>query len=326
MVERNGSKYQLQQDNKIYILKTSLVDNDKIKLACQDSSTKEVFAGLFTLDTLIKLSKYFQVTHTLEQIQKYLNGIIEKQRVGISKTGNVLSLILYLINNDKINIPLSKIGINNVGGTSNYQSRPSTNQFAQNQIITQSPQFYNQNNVQSTTSNAHELGNISNYGATNIYQNSNTPQYFNLNQNSQNYLYLKNDTNLGIKGIGIDQINTSPITGFTTPSITQNQINSEKMIQYSQNDITSNSNFNFDENKLGKLEEDTNVMKAEQEKMKNDMKKVIEEATRLREQNEVYKTDHDSLTKENEELKNENENYKKQILAIQEENNQLRNH
>ena len=325
MVERNGSKYQLQQDNKIYILKTSLVDNDKIKLACQDSSTKEVFAGLFTLDTLIKLSKYFQVTHTLEQIQKYLNGIIEKQRVGISKTGNVLSLILYLINNDKINIPLSKIGINNVGGTSNYQSRPSTNQFAQNQIITQSPQFYNQNNAQSTASNVHELGNISNYGATNIYQNSNTPQYFNLNQNSQNYLYLKNDTNLGIKGIGIDQINTSPITGFTTPSITQNQINSEKMIQYSQNDITSNSNFNFDENKLGKLEEDTNVMKAEQEKMKNDMKKVIEEATRLREQTEAYKTEHDSLIKENEELKNENENYKKQILAIQEENNQLRN-
>ena len=321
MAERNGSKYQLQQDNNTYILKTSLVDSDKIKLVCQDSSTKEVFAGLFTLDTLIKLSKYFQVTHTLEQIQKYLNGIIEKQRVGISKTGNVLSLILYLINNDKINIPLSKIG--NIGATLNYQSRPSTNQFAQNQIITQTPQFYNQNNIQST--NIHELGNISNIGTTNIYQNStSTPQYFNLNQNSQNYLYLNNDTNLGIKGI--DQINTSPITGFTTPSITHNQINSEKVIQYSQNNInSSNNNFNFDENKLGKLEEDTNVMKAEQEKMKNDMIKVIEEAKRLREQNEAYKTEHDSLIKENEELKNENENYKKQILAIQEENNQLRN-
>jgi hypothetical protein len=113
MVERNDSRYQLQQDNKTYILKTSLIDNDKIKLACQDSSTKEIFIGVFTLNTLIKLSKYFQITHTLEQIQKYLNGIIEKQRVGISKTGNILSLILYLINNDKINIPLTKIEINN---------------------------------------------------------------------------------------------------------------------------------------------------------------------------------------------------------------------
>ena len=308
MVERNASRYQLQQDNKIYILKTSLID-DKIKLACQDSSTQEIFIGLFTLNDLIKLSKYFQVTHTLEQIQKYLNGIIEKQRVGLSKIGSTLSIILYLINNDKINIPLTKSGANNFVNTLNYQGRPSNNQFVQNQVIAQSNQFYTQNNIQSAN----------NIGLTNLYQN--TPQYL----NSQNYLYPKVETNLGVKGVGVDLVNAPPVIGYTT----QNQVNTnsvQELMKYSKNETTSNSNFNlFDENKLGKLEEDTNVMKAEQEKMKNDMKKVIEEATRLREQNEVYKTDHDSLTKENEELKNENENYKKQILAIQEENNQLRN-
>ena len=308
MVERNASRYQLQQDNKVYILKTSLID-DKIKLACQDSSTQEIFIGLFTLNDLIKLSKYFQVTHTLEQIQKYLNGIIEKQRVGLSKIGSTLSIILYLINNDKINIPLTKSGANNFVNTLNYQGRPSNNQFVQNQVIAQSNQFYTQNNIQSAN----------NIGLTNLYQN--TPQYL----NSQNYLYPKVETNLGVKGVGVDLVNAPPVIGYTT----QNQVNTnsvQELMKYSKNETTSNSNFNlFDENKLGKLEEDTNVMKAEQEKMKNDMKKVIEEATRLREQNEVYKTDHDSLTKENEELKNENENYKKQILAIQEENNQLRN-
>ena len=308
MVERNASRYQLQQDNKVYILKTSLID-DKIKLACQDSSTQEIFIGLFTLNDLIKLSKYFQVTHTLEQIQKYLNGIIEKQRVGLSKIGSTLSIILYLINNDKINIPLTKSGANNFVNTLNYQGRPSNNQFVQNQVIAQSNQFYTQNNIQSAN----------NIGLTNLYQN--TPQYL----NSQNYLYPKVETNLGVKGVGVDLVNAPPVIGYTT----QNQVNTnsvQELMKYSKNETTSNSNFNlFDENKLGKLEEDTNVMKAEQEKMKNDMKKVIEEATKLREQNEVYKTDHDSLTKENEELKNENENYKKQILAIQEENNQLRN-
>ena len=315
MVERNISRYQLQQDNNTYILKTSLID-DKIKLACQDSLTQEIFAGLFTLNALIKLSKYFQVTHTLEQIQKYLNGIIEKQRVGISKIGNSLSIILYLINNDKINIPLSKLGTNNIVGTFNYQGRPSNNQLVQNQVITQSNQFYTQTAA-------------SNIGVTNIFQNT-SPQYLNLNQNQQNYLYPNVETNLGVKGIGLDLVNAPPVIGYTTPSITQNQVNTnsvQEVMQYSQNDINSNSNFNllnFDENKLGKLEEDTNAMRAEQEKMKNDMKKVIEEAAKLREQNEVYKTDHDSLTKENSELKNENENYKKQILAFQEENNQLR--
>ena len=308
MVERNPSRYQLQQDNKAYILKTSLID-DKIKLACQDSLTQEIFIGLFTLNDLLKLSKYFQVTHTLEQIQKYLNGIIEKQRVGISKIGNTLSIILYLINNDKINIPLVKAGTNNYVNI--YQGRPSSNQFIQNQVITQSNQFYTQNNIQSGT----------NIGLSNLYQN--TPQYLNLN--SQNYVYPKAETNLGVKGVGVDLVNAPPVIGYTT----QNQVNTnsvQELMQYSQNESTSNSNFNlFDENKLGKLGEDTNVMRAEQEKMKNDMKKVIEEASRLREQNEVYKTDHDSLTKENAELKNESDNYKKQILAIQEENNQLRN-
>jgi len=306
MVERNISRYQLQQDNKIYILKTSLVDNDKIKLACQDSSTQEIFVGLFTLNALIKLSKYFQVTHTLEQIQKYLNGIIEKQRVGISKVGNVLSIILYLINNDKINIPLTKT---NIVGALNIQGRPSNNQLVQNQVITQANQLYTQNNIQSA----------SNIGITNLYQNGISPQYLNIN--SQNYLYPKVETNLGVKGVGVDLVNAPPVIEYTNPT-TQNQINT---MQYNKNETTSN-NFNlFDENKLGKLEEDTNVMRAEQEKMKNDMKKVIEEATRLREQNEKYKTEHDSLTKENAELKNENDNYKKQILAIQEENNQLKN-
>ena len=161
MVERNASRYQLQQDNKVYILKTSLID-DKIKLACQDSSTQEIFIGLFTLNDLIKLSKYFQVTHTLEQIQKYLNGIIEKQRVGLSKIGSTLSIILYLINNDKINIPLTKSGANNFVNTLNYQGRPSNNQFVQNQVIAQSNQFYTQNNIQSAN----------NIGLTNLYQNT----------------------------------------------------------------------------------------------------------------------------------------------------------
>ena len=250
MVERNVSRYQLQQDNKVYILKTSLID-DKIKLACQDSSTHEIFIGLFTLNDLIKLSKYFQVTHTLEQIQKYLNGIIEKQRVGISKIGSALSIILYLINNDKINIPLTKTGANNLVGTFNYQGRPSNNQFVQNKVITQSNQFYTQNNIQS----------ISNIGLT--YQNSPTPQYLNLN--SQNYLYPKVETNLGVKGVGVDLVNAPPVIGYTNPSVTQNHVNTssvQELMQYSQNDATSNSNFNlFDENKLGKLEEDTNVMK-----------------------------------------------------------------
>ena len=71
MTERNEARYQLEQDNKVYILSTSLV-NDKLKLVCQDSNS-QIFVGEYIMNDLIKLSKYFQPNHKIEQIQNYLN-------------------------------------------------------------------------------------------------------------------------------------------------------------------------------------------------------------------------------------------------------------
>jgi acetolactate synthase small subunit len=277
MVERNESRYQLEQDNKIYILTTSIL-GDKLKLVCQDSNS-QIFFGAFNLNDLLRISRYFQSTHSVEQIQKYLNGIIEKQRVSISQNGNIVTIILYLVNNDKINIPLQNI-------TNNYNN--------QKKNI-----YYESNNIQG-------LNNISGGGAQYIYQNNNNQQYL----NQQNYLNkIKNNSQYPISNANI-------------------------------------YNYQYDNNKIGKLEDDTNIIKVEQEKLKNDMKKVIEEAEKLRKQNEIYKTDQETLSNEketlsyenetlkkdnetlkneNETLKNENEDYKKQILAYEDENNQLRN-
>ena len=70
------------------------------------------------MNDLIKLSKYFQPNHTVEQIQGYLNGLIEKQRVGITQNNSQLNIILYLMNKDQIKIPLDKKVFNN---TINYK-------------------------------------------------------------------------------------------------------------------------------------------------------------------------------------------------------------
>ena len=265
MVEKNESRYQLEQDNKIYILTTSIL-GDKLKLVCQDSNS-QIFLGAFNLNDLLRISRYFQSTHSVEQIQKYLNGIIEKQRVSISQNGNIVTIILYLVNNDKINIPLQQI-------KNNYN-------------IQQKNIYYESNN------------NISSGGgAQYIYQNNNQ-QYI----KQQNYLNrIKNNSQYPISNANI-------------------------------------YNYQYDNSKIGKLEDDTNIIRAEQEKLKNDMKKVIEEAEKLRKENETFKTDQETigyenetlkkeneiLKNENETLKNENENYKKQILAYEDENNQLRN-
>ena len=107
MTERNKSRFQIVQDNKVYILSTSLI-NDKIKFVCTDSNS-QIFNGEFTKNDLINLSKYFQTTNDDDvcQILKYINGIIEKQRIGVKQRFSTLNLVLYLINNDKIIIPLN---------------------------------------------------------------------------------------------------------------------------------------------------------------------------------------------------------------------------
>ena len=154
MVERNITRYHLEQsDNKSYILTTSLI-NDKLKLTCQDSNS-QIYEGAFTIIDLLNISKYFNTTNNVEQIQKYLNGIVEKQRVEVYQDDICIKIILHLINNDNIRIPLTKKIVNtnnyynisnqyleqipNATMTTNY-SNP--NYYTEPQIINTSPNSY----------------------------------------------------------------------------------------------------------------------------------------------------------------------------------------
>ena len=158
MTEKNESRYQLEQDNQIYILSTSLI-NDKLKLVCKDSNSQK-YIGEFSMNDLLILSKYFSTTRNVEQVQNYLNGIIEKQRVAIFSEENILKVTLYLVNNDKIIIPLNKrvssyynINNNNINTnnifTNNINTsnifRTNNNYYDYESLILQSQQ--NNNNI-----------------------------------------------------------------------------------------------------------------------------------------------------------------------------------
>ena len=85
-------------------------------------------------------------------------------------------------------------------------------------------------------------------------------------------------------------------------------------------DISNNDyNFQIEENKIVKLEDDTNIIKIEQEKIKNEMKRVLNEASKLKQENEIFKAENDSLSNENNSLKDENEKYKEQIINYENE-------
>ena len=53
------------------------------------------------------ISQYFNSISSIEQVQAYLNGIIESQRVEISQDDSGVKVILHLINNDNIVITLT---------------------------------------------------------------------------------------------------------------------------------------------------------------------------------------------------------------------------
>ncbi len=106
MDERNKVTFQSYQNNILYTISTSLIGN-RINLVCSDGNSK-VFENNYTVEELTRISQYFKPSYTIEQVQLYLNGIMEKQKIDISSGDEAVTLNLHLINNDLISIPLLK--------------------------------------------------------------------------------------------------------------------------------------------------------------------------------------------------------------------------
>ena len=319
---RNQSQYQLEQDNKKYIL-TSRLYNDKLQLICNDSNSQN-YSVEYNINDFYKLSRYFNNTKSVEQVQKYINGIIEKQRVGIFEDGKTIKLVLYLINNDKIVIPLTKnIPTSNLNNYYDYEKLFSQNQ--QNNIIMPTTTNYTEQNYMSDQQILESLG---------LYQTNSNYYLNNQNLNPQPY-YIENN-NADIITIPSTQITntanaaynkniSSPIKPANNLEINANinqllQNNNNIISQYPQANASRN-NYNLVQNeiKTGNIEEDNLTQLLEQEKIKNEMKRVLDESTKLRKQNESFQTENSSLVNENNILKNENEKFRAELINKQNE-------
>ena len=295
MTERNLTRYRLDQsDNKVYILSTSLV-NDKLKLTCQDSNS-QTYIGAFTLLDLLNLSKYFKTTRSVDQVQQYLNGIVEKQRVEIYQDDKCIKVILHLINNDRISIPLKKQTINTIN-TNNYYNL--TNHYTTSPNIQTNPEQITYYNSQTYT----EPQIISTMPQTYVY-----PQESNQYISSQTYNYDQNLNGMDIPGISTTINN----------DINQLASNTNPMMTYTQADSTLNYQMN-------KLENDINILRPEQEKITNELKKVLDQAEKYKQENEANKQEITLLTNENKILKTENENLRNEIKKYQENYDKINN-
>ena len=290
MEERNKVTFELYQNNILYTISTSLIGN-KLNLVCTDSNSK-VFENSYTMPELLKISQYFKPEYTIEQVQLYINGIMEKQKIGISPGDEAITLNLYLINRDLISIPLLKKTTNNINFT-NYNNFT----YAGYNNISQPNQYINMINNQIPIQNKNiVIQNNQKINSNFIPQTKNVNVKVNLIPQTQRY-YNKNSGNINLSS-------------------------NQQQNQYAQY-TRADKSVTLDENKLKTLENENDIIKAGQEELKNDIQRLMKEMTKLKEENEVYKTDHNSLTNENAVLKNETDNCKKQMLLFQNQNKAL---
>ena len=303
MTERNITRYHLEQsDNKSYILTTSLI-NDKLKLTCQDSNS-QTFLGAFTLMDLLNLSKYFKTTRSVDQVQQYLNGIVEKQRVEIYQDNVCIKIILHLINNDKITIPLTKKLINQ---NTNYYNIPN--------ITNQIPNQYMSAQIPSNTMDVTNYSNTVNYTDPQII--SGIPQSYVYPQNNNQYLtsqtYNYEQNINGLSNIEIPGINT-------TINSNMNQMASVPVIT-SSSYPQADSSFNY---QMKNLENEINTIRPEQEKIANELKRVLDQAEKFKQENEMLKQENSLSNKENTSLKTENENLRNELNQYKEEYDKIK--
>ena len=252
---------------------------------------------------LLKLSKYFKTTRSVDQVQQYLNGIVEKQRVEIYQDSICIKIILHLINNDKITIPLTNKLINQ---NTNYYNIPNMSNQISNQYV--------QTQIPANTIDITNYANATNYTDPQIL--SSIPQSYVYPQNNNQYLTSQTynyDQNInGLSNIEIPGINTTINSNI-------NQIASAPVItsSYPQAD----SSFNY---QMKQLENDNNTIRQEQEKISNELKRVLDQAEKFKQENEMLKQENSLLNKENTSLKNENENLRNELNQYKEEYDKIK--
>ena len=103
-IEENVQIYQLNQDNKIYILSTGLIGKN-LKLSCYEHQVNNIdvirYSSLFTIEQLRGADPIFQMTQDCEDVQWIFEDVILAQSVGILEGEGILDVYFYMSANGR---------------------------------------------------------------------------------------------------------------------------------------------------------------------------------------------------------------------------------
>ena len=229
--------YRLNQGNKEFIFKTSIIGN-KLKMACKNSSNENniEYVQEFTIEQLKQIDEIFNNLNSPYEASDFIDQALSNQKVRVSEDINQINIrFIITINNvtHQIDIPLYESSFNESNVNQNV-SNADTNNFTGNEASNQnSSQLLNSAFSQNNQSNQYysQMGNYSgNYG-----------------QDSNMYNYNQFNEKLPVIGPvddSTEQYYQSSYQQDNTMQSTQNYDTNQFYQNYQANEITNNQYIN----------------------------------------------------------------------------------
>ena len=227
--EENLQKYQLIQDNIIYILSTSLVGIN-LKISCfryeGNNNPNNIYTSIFTIEQLKKSDPIFEIANDCEDVQWIFEEVILAKSVGILESNGFLYVYFYMrVSGRKAKVILKL----NCVQTPQMMS-PNIN-----------PNINNMNNV-NNMNNLNNMNRINNMNNTNNLNNMNRINNMNniSNINSMNRMNSMNNINRINNMNSINSMNNIN----TMNNMTDYQKNQERLsrLQYDANQLIQEQN------------------------------------------------------------------------------------
>ena len=112
-MESNVNSYKLEQNNKDYILTTSIIDNE-LKISCKNKEDPTlIYSRTFTMEALQKIDEIFKIIKTPLDAIKWIDEALKVQKVGIIDDASSFKLKFVITTKgitNQIDIPLNKEG------------------------------------------------------------------------------------------------------------------------------------------------------------------------------------------------------------------------
>ena len=268
LIEENLQKYQLVQDNNIYILSTSLIGIN-LKLACSrnEINNNANYSSIFTIDQLKKADQIFQIANDCEDVQWIFEEVILAKSVGILENTGYLDVYFYMRvsgRKAKVILRLNRIHMPNMTMPNNYPININTNMnnintkintnVSNNRIYNQNPQINS-----SITQNLNPRITSSLNSSINPIIPSNMNNMSNYQKNQERLSKLQNDANELIKEQNALRKQLSMFFG-ETDDVQENHERSRSSNQNNKyyNQLNNNNNYqniNNNENNIANIKQ-----------------------------------------------------------------------